>query len=78
LNDTQSENNTATMPYNAFIPDEVNDLDNYCTERNEDEDNGFQDTSHFNITEEFEDTEDEVYILPRHHTIIDVQHTLSI
>jgi len=45
----------------------VDDLDN-CTERNEDEDNGFQDISHFNIAEEFKVTENIIY----------VQHALSI
>ncbi|KAL5237284.1 hypothetical protein ACI65C_004694 [Semiaphis heraclei] len=52
------DNNTATMPYITFIPDDVDDLDN-CTVTNEDEDNDFQDISHLNIAEVLEDTEDE-------------------
>lgn len=75
LNDTQSDNNTATMLYSTFIPDEVDDLDN-CTMRNEDEDNDFQDISHFNIAEVFEETEDEVYLLPKHHRY--EAHTLNL
>jgi len=59
LNVTQPDNNTATMSYITFIPDDVDDLDN-CTVTNEDEDNDFQDISHLNIVEVFEDTEDEV------------------
>lgn len=75
LNDTQSDNKTATMLYSTFIPDEVDDLDN-CTIRNEDEDNDFQDISHFNIAEVFEETEDEVYMLPKHHRC--AAHTLNL
>lgn len=75
LNYIQSDNNTATMPYNTIIPDEIADLYN-CAERNEDENNGFQDISHFNIDDEFEDTEDAVYILPKHHRC--AAHTLNL
>ncbi|CAI6375146.1 unnamed protein product [Macrosiphum euphorbiae] len=75
LNDTQSDNKTAKMLYSTFIPDEVDDLDN-CTIRNEDEDNDFQDISHFNIAEVFEETEDEVYMLPKHHRC--AAHTLNL
>lgn len=75
LNDTQSDNNTATMLYSTFIPDEVDDLDN-CTTINEDEDNDFQDISHFKIAEVFEETEDEVYMLPKHHRC--AAHTLNL
>jgi len=75
LNDTQSDNNTATMLHSTFIPDEIDDLEN-CTMRNEDEDNDFQDISHFNIAEVFEETEDEVYLFPKHHRC--AAHTLNL
>ncbi|KAF0751489.1 Uncharacterized protein FWK35_00015560, partial [Aphis craccivora] len=63
------------MLHSTFIPDEVDDLEN-CTMRNEDENNDFQDISHFNIAEVFEETEDEVYLLPKHHRC--AAHTLNL
>ena len=43
---------------------------------NEDGDDDFQDITHLNIAEVFEDTEDEVYILPKHHRC--AAHTLNL